>query len=283
MNGRLYDRYNEILSAYDFYNDYMSGKTDRKKYAEELLARRNEISGKGIAGWNFDRMLLHSNGERDVSAMLAEFCARGGYDADKLEEVFTFDAYKKYAGTITPEYLNGEYVTAIFPEDEMLMYAASKMAKASTMFIAGGYFGYWVIWAMEEIKKNGGMCTLADINPDVTAVSKQNMEKFGFSQNAFCAADDAEKLLLSSDEPIDLLALDATGNGADPRPQYRGKRIYAVMLRAALKRLYSGSFIIVHNLERKDDMKELTDILDDISVAYTEMPTYNGLGLYRVR
>ncbi len=283
MNGRIYDDYNSILSSYDFYQNYMDGKITKDDYASQMLKNQEEIHEKGIKGWNYDRMLLHSNGENDIKALLESFCRDGGYDINELNKIFSFEKYRSYAKKIKPYYINDTYITAIYPEDEMLMYAASKMAAPSRMFAAGSYFGYWVIWAMEALKEKNGICTLSDVNPAVSEISEKNMAKFGFSENSVCSSNDAEKLLLSSDEKIDLLALDATGAHDDPRPEYRGKRIYSVMLKAALHRLRSGSFIIVHNLERCGDMTELTDILDSISCAKAEMQTYNGLGLYRVK
>jgi len=280
MNGRSWDIYEKILSKYDFFNDFRAGNLSKDDYKAKMEENKSDILAAGIGDYDFFRMSRSVSGNREVIAMLEDFKAQCGFaDINYGEKEF-----RNYYDIIHPNYEDGGFGTAIFPEDELFMYAAAKLTSPKTMFMAGSYFGYWAIWAMEAIKANGGIATLSDINPDVMRVAEANMAKFGFSDNVVCTTDDAEKLLLSSDEPIDLLALDATGAWNDPRPTHRGKILYSTLLAAARHRLHMGSIIVIHNLERDlEGLAPLIAQLDEISSAKSELICFNGLGLYRVK
>ena len=280
MNGRCWDRYEKILSKYDFFNAFRTGNLSKDDYKAKMEENKSEIISMGIGSYDFFRMSRSVSGNDKVNSMLEDFVSQGGFsDLNYGEHEFEI-----YSAKIRPEYEDGGFVTAIFPEDELFMYAAAKLTAPKTMFMAGSYFGYWAIWAMEAVKTNGGVCTLSDINPEVTRVAEINMKKFGFADNVKLTTDDAEQLLLSSDEKIDLLALDATGAWNDPRPTHRGKILYATLLAAARHRLHTGSIIVIHNLER--DLQELAPLitqLDEISSAKSELICFNGLGIYKVK
>ena len=280
MNGRSWDIYEKILNKYDFFNDFRAGKLSKDEYKAKMEENKEDIIAAGIGNYDFFRMSRSVANNGEVIAMLEDFVSQGGFaDINYGEEEF-----RNFYDIIHPNYDDGGFVTAIFPEDELFMYAAAKLTSPKTMFVAGSYFAYWAIWAMEAIKSNGGTCTLSDINPDVMRVAESNMKKFGFADNVVFTTDDAEKLLLSGDEPIDLLALDATGAWNDPRPTHRGKILYSTLLAAARHRLHSGSIIVIHNLERElQELSPLIEQLDEISSAKTELICFNGLGLYRVK
>jgi Predicted O-methyltransferase len=280
MNGRCWDKYEKILSNYDFFNNFRAGNLSKAEYKAKMEENKAEIISKGIGDYDFFRMSRSVSNNDEVISMLEDFVSQGGFsDLNYGEREF-----ENYSEKIRPEYEDGGFVTAIFPEDELFMYAAAKLTAPKTMFVAGSYFGYWVIWAMEAIKANDGVCTLSDINPNVMKVAELNMKKFGFADNVKLTTDDAEQLLLSSDEEIDLLALDATGAWNDPRPTHRGKILYATLLAAARHRLHSGSIIVIHNLERDlQDLAPLINQLDEISSAKSELICFNGLGIYKVK
>ena len=280
MNGRCLDKYEKILSNYDFFNDFRAGKLSKEDYKAKMEENKDEIISKGIGNYDFFRMSRSVAGNGEVISMLEDFVNQGGFADLNYGEC----EFENYSAKIRPEYDDGGFVTAIFPEDELFMYAAAKLTAPKTMFMAGSYFGYWAIWAMEAVQANGGICTLSDINPEVTRVSEINMKKFGFADNVKLTTDDAEQLLLSGDEEIDLLALDATGAWNDPRPTHRGKILYSTLLAAARHRLHTGSIIVIHNLERElQELSPLIEQLDEISSAKSELICFNGLGIYRVK
>jgi hypothetical protein len=81
-----------------------------------------------------------------------------------------------------------------------------------------------------------------------------------------------------------MLILDATGDHGDPRPEYRGKRIYGAFLRDAKHLLSEGSAIVIHNMEPENpEMGTLVDELRNIGAFGTSYDTYNGLGVYIVK
>jgi len=233
----------------------------------------------GLDGYNVIRLLRCVSGNREVNAMLEAFRRDGGIESTDYGRA----GFDDFCVRVKPVYDNGGWITEILPEDELCMYALAALTNPKRMFIAGAYFGYWALWAMPAIQANGGSCVLSDVNPAVIEIARRNMDALAFGPNSLCLTEDAEKLLLADDEPIDLLALDAYGSGDDPRPTHRGKRLYDPLLSAARHRLRSGSYIIVHNLER--DSAELQPFLgqiDSIAAAKAELVSYNGLGIYRV-
>jgi hypothetical protein len=78
-----------------------------------------------------------------------------------------------------------------------------------------------------------------------------------------------------------MLILDATGRHDDPRPEYRGKRIYGAFLKSAEHLLKKGSVIVIHNMEPENpEMQMLVGKLREICARGTNYETYNGLGVY---
>ena len=279
MEGRYWDFCESVLSKYSFFNEFRAGKLPKPEYQKEMEKYRSDIIASGIDEYNFCRMLVSTSGNREVIDMLQSFKDQGGFDDVDYGEA-NFEAF---SAKIKPNYDCGGYVTFIFPEDELLMYATATLVKPKTTFVAGSFFGYWVIWAMEAIKNCNGICTISDINPDVMRIAESNMKKFGYDEYIIPIVDDAEKLLLSSDEKIDLLVLDATGNYNDERESHRGKILYSTLLTAARPRLRKGSIILIHNLERDlPDLAPLMKQLDEISAAKAELVCLNGLGIYKV-
>jgi len=279
MNGRQWDEYETMFGGYEFFRLYRDGKLSKPDFVHHMHARHDEIVAMGVAEYNFNRLLRCVSGNREVDAMLEDFRRDGGLDTTDYGR----DGFAEFSARVKPVYHNGSWITEILPEDELCMYALASLTNPKHMFIAGAYFGYWALWAMPAIQANGGMCVLSDVNPAVIEIARRNMDALGYGPNALCLAEDAEKLLLEGDGPIDLLALDANGSGDDPRPTHRGKRLYDPLLSAARHRLHEGSYIIVHNLERDSaEMQPFLSQIDSIATAKAELISYNGLGIYKV-
>ena len=279
MQGRYWEFCEGVFSKYSFFNEFRAGRLSKTEYQKEMEKHRTEIIASGIDEYNFGRMSVSVSGNREVIDMLRDFQLQGGFESIDYGEA----GFEAFSAKIKPNYDCGGFLTFIFPEDELLMYATAALVKPKTMFVAGSFFGYWVIWAMEAIKKCNGICTMSDINPDVMRIAEMNMKKFGYDNYINAVTGDAEKQLLSSDETIDLLVLDATGNHNDERESHRGKTLYSTLLSAARPRLRKGSIILIHNLERNlPSLAPLINQLDEISVAKSELECLNGLGLYKV-
>ncbi|MCL2664076.1 MAG: class I SAM-dependent methyltransferase [Defluviitaleaceae bacterium] len=285
MHGRSWDRYESFLSRFSFFTAFREGKTGRDEFAAEMTSNKEKIIGAEVNEYNFYRLLRGVSGNREAEGMIEAFAADGGFAEEKSRINFCgmYGGCEAFAAKIKPVYESGGFITEIFPEDELCMYAASQIINPASVFVAGSYFGYWAVWAMPAVLRNGGQCILSDVNPDVTAVAKKNMESLGFGSCARCIAADAEEMLLSCGEPIDLLALDAAGSHADPRTTHRGKALYGPLLAAARHRLRKGSHVIVHNAERgSGDMSSFFELIDEIASVKTELVSYNCLGLYKI-
>lgn len=272
---REYDILEPQLMKYDTYAKYRNGQLSKKDYQKWFHDVTPQLEAKGLNMWQLNHLPYHVARDADnAKAMIHEFS-------------FPYDVYSR------PEYLDfhnqvcscfdyGEYQTSIYPDEEELAYALTHAIKPKSSFFAGSYFGYWAIYMMPAIAKAKGYITLCDIDPDVSALCAANMARMGYAHSAVCAAEDAEGLLLSSSEPLDFLVLDASAPYSHPDPEYRGKRIYGVLARAALPRLRKGGFILIHNHELNEpNLQPMFDLLNNECSKGLHLDSYNGLGIYR--
>lgn len=206
--------------------------------------------------------------------MLREF----GFPAD----VYSRSDYLDFHNKVCANYDFGGYQTSIYPDEEELAYALTHAIKPKSSFYAGSYFGYWAVYMMPAISEVRGSITLCDINPKVSALCAANMERLGYAHSTVCAAEDAEKLLLSSSAPLGFVVLDATASYDNPDPERRGKGIYGVLAKAALPRLSKGGFILIHNHEPDEPgLQPMFDLLNKECSKGLHLDSYNGLGVYR--
>ncbi|MCL2512561.1 MAG: class I SAM-dependent methyltransferase [Oscillospiraceae bacterium] len=278
QNGQFALYADKVLSDKDYYKEYKSGGIDSAQFCASMLADKSLSDAAGFNERNIERIAVTPPDDKLPSeTILGHLVSNKAVPV--LENMYGgFDEYREY---IRGNYDHGEFVTYIFPEDERLLYAATEIRKPERVFAAGSYYGYFAVWAMKTVAANGGMCVLSDINGEVCRLAEKNFNRLGFGGNVKICCEDAEKLLLNRREPIDMLILDATGKGDDPRPEYRGKRIYGALLKDAAHLLTKGSMIIIHNMEpRNPDMKTLVDELKAINAIGASYQTYNGLGVY---
>jgi len=278
VNGRFASYVEGALASKAYYTKYLSGAIDSAGFRKAMLADKSLAKTAGFSKDNIARIALTPPNEMLPAETIAAYLVDNKIIPVCEDRYEGFDEYRKQ---IRGSFNHGEFFTCIYPEDERLLYAMASIMRPKQVFVAGSYYGYFAIWAMKAVAEQGGQCVLSDIDEEVCALAKENFETLGFGNHMKICCEDAEKLLLSRTEPIDMLVLDATGRHDDPRREYRGKRIYGALLKDAKHLLHKGSAIVIHNMEPEArDMKVLVDELWAMNALGTSCDTYNGLGAY---
>lgn len=281
MKGQFALYAEKVLSSKEYYKEYQDRKINTAQFCEAMLADTSLENIEGFYKGNIRRIALTPPDEMLPTETIIGYLVKNNIISSCANMYDGFDEYRKY---IRENYNHGEFLTFIYPEDERLLYAASQIMQPKTAIVAGSYYGYFAVWAMKTIHANGGMAVLSDINGEVCKLAQENFDKLGYANNVKIYAEDAEKVLSRHTEPVDMLVLDATGRHDDPRPEYRGKRIYGALLKAARHLLKKGSVIVIHNMEPEHpEMKELVDELQAINALGTNYDTFNGLGVYIIK
>jgi len=283
VTGRFADYTEKILEPKEYYREYIRRNIDIKQFHEALLA---DESLKSVAGFNSEFNIKRIAAiPPDEELPLRKII--GYLEDNKIIESVDYidicDGFDDYRQTVADKYNHGELVTFVYPEDELLLYAAAKIAKPERLFMAGCYYGYLAIWAMQAVRESGGVAVLSDIDGEVCGLARENFKNLGFENNSEIYCEDAAAILARRTEPIDMLILDATGRGDDERPEFRGKRIYGALFKAAKHLLRKGSVIYIHNMNPEEaDMRELVDELAALNARGENYDTFNGLGVYVV-
>ena len=268
----------EVLSPKDYYQQYKNGDITPEQLREKMLADHTLDAYFGHDKRNYDRIPKIPLDEKAPANSIFKYLIDNKIipTCDSM-----YDGFDEYRQHIRKNYDHKDFFTCIFPEDERLIYAAAQVKQPKEAFVAGSYYGYIAVWAMKTVAENGGMCVLSDINKEVCNLAEKNFEKLGYSSNSAICCEGAENLLANRTTPIDMLILDPTGHWDDPRPEYRGKNVYAVCLKAAKHLLQKGSMIVVHNMSYKDpELASLVKELQAIGARGTAYETYNGVGVY---
>ena len=282
-NGQFALYAEKKLASKEYYKDYLDRKIDSVQFYEAMIADASLANVDGFSQYNIKRISLTPPDDKMPTETITKYLLDNNIiSKSSVENMYDgFDEYREY---IRKNYNHGEFFTCIYPEDERLLYAIANIAQPKTAFLAGSYYGYFAIWAMKIIKEKGGTFVLADVDKEVCELSRENFEKLGYGDSVEVYCEDAEKILSERTETIDMLLLDATGRWDDPRPEYRGKRIYGSFLKAAKHLLKKGSVIVIHNMEPENpEMQMLVDELKSINAIGENYDTYNGLGVYYVQ
>lgn len=136
--------------------------------------------------------------------------------------------------------------TAITPRMQRLLYAINAILQPQVMIAAGVFCGYTFICNAGAAVGPGACYTAEDlvgveIQPDEALRAERNVRRIDPTGVARVVAADAVEVVARYDRPIDLLYLDADGDGA------RGKGIYLDILEAASDKLHPGSVVLAHN------------------------------------
>jgi len=279
-NGQFALYVEKMLSAKDYYKDYMNKKTDSAKFREAMYADTALREVAGFGDYNIDHISMTPPDDKLPAEKIIGYLTDNNMIPSCENMYDGFDEYRKY---IRENYDHGEFFTCIYPEDERLLYAVAKITQPKSMFVAGSYYGFFAVWAMKTIAENGGLAVLSDVDNEVCELARSNFTRLGYGEYTKVCCEDASSLLSSRSEPIDMLVLDATGRHDDPRPEYRGKRIYGAFLKDAKRLLHQNSVIVIHNMDEKPDMQPLIEELRLIGAIGANYDTYNGLGVYIIR
>lgn len=136
--------------------------------------------------------------------------------------------------------------SAITPRMQRLLYAINAIVQPRVMIAAGVFCGYTFICNAGAAVGPGAFYTAEDlvgveIQPDEALRAERNVRRIDPTGVARIVAADAVEVVARYDRPIDLLYLDADGDGA------RGKGIYLDILEAAWDKLHPGSVVLAHN------------------------------------
>ena len=276
-NGQFAFYVERMLAPKDYYIKYMDGQINSAQFREAMYADTSLSGVPGFNDYNIDHISMTPPDEKLPAETIIKYLTDNNIIPACENMYGGFDSYRQH---IRENYDHGEFFTCIYPEDERLLYAAAKITQPKNMFVAGSYYGYFAIWAMKTIAENGGTAVLSDVDAEVCELAKANFERLGYGKNTEVCCEDASSLLSRRTEPIDMLVLDATGRHDDPRPEYRGKRIYGAFLKDAKRLLAKGSVIVIHNMDEKPDMQPLIAELKSINALGANYDTYNGLGVY---
>ena len=268
----------KVLSAKDYYRQFKNGAINAAQFREKMLEDDSLNDYFGFDKRNYDRIPNIPLDEKMPADAIFKYLVDNKIIPQCNNMYDGFDEFRQH---IRKNYDHGDFYTNIFPEDERLIYAAAQVKQPKEVFVAGAYYGYIAVWVMKTVAKNGGMCVLSDIDDEVCKLAKENFARLGYTNNSAIHCEGGEILLANRRKPIDMLILDPTGDRSDPRPEYRGKNVYALCLRAAKHLLQKGSMIVVHNMSYEDpELESLVVELQTINALGTAYKTYNGLGLY---
>jgi len=136
--------------------------------------------------------------------------------------------------------------TAITPRMQRLLYAINAIVQPKVMIAAGVFCGNTFISNAGAAVGAGACYTAEDlvgveIKPEEAERAERNVRRLDPSGVARIVAADAVDVVARYHGPIDLLYLDADGDGR------RGKGIYLDIVEAALDKLHPGSVLLAHN------------------------------------
>lgn len=245
VGSTAYSKINNVLRNYDWYRNYLEGKTDARNYLRTLLQYETELSA---AGLNEDQINLSSrfslNNEKTVEHILADLLERKIIPSlEYPKERFDFLFQK-----VVDEFVHEAYTTYIFPEEARLLYALTWIVKPKSMLFLGSYYGYWAIWSASILKETGGVAYLIDIDSNVLALAEKNMKKFNCSSVVKLVNEDAIQFMMREKISHDFLVVDPEGPKQGADPDLLDKAIYYPMVKAAHPYLATNGIILCHNL-----------------------------------
>lgn len=136
--------------------------------------------------------------------------------------------------------------TAITPRMQRLFYAINAIAQPQVLIAAGVFCGNTFISNAGAAVGPGAVYTAKDlvgveIKPEEAERAERNVRRLDPTGVARVVAADAVDFVAEYPHPIDLLYLDADGDGR------RGKGIYLDILERAWDKMKPGSIVLAHN------------------------------------
>jgi predicted O-methyltransferase YrrM len=237
VTGTAFDIIDTALRVFPEYRRFRAGELDRVAYSAWV-----EASGARL-GLDEDKRNLSTrfplDGRRLVRSAMADLEALG-----VLSDESTVD-FDEFAADVGQRFDHGGRTTFIFPEEARLLFALAHRLRPRNAVFLGSFYGYWAIWAMPGIIAAGGRATLVDLDPEVLALARRNLDAFGFAADYVCA-DAVDNAASLSD--VDLCVLDAEGPEHGPDPTRAGKAIYHPITEAVTPAMAAGGVLVAHNV-----------------------------------
>lgn len=270
MGGTVYRNINSVLSKYPEYMEFRNGNLGMRDYLKFLNDNDSVLKA---AGLNDDQMHLSSRFSFDevakIDSILLDLKAQGVIDTIEYPKL-EFESFRE---KVYSEYIHDAQTTYIFPEEERLIYAMSQILKPKSTILLGSYYGYWGIWAMPAIKQVQGKVYLIDVNEKVNNLARENLLKFGFSQEAEVITADAIEFPNSDSQFYDFVLLDAETPEDYHIEDHRGKAIYFALAKAISKHLRTNSVMVAHNIL-------LSNVTEDIYFSEKISKNFKELGKF---
>jgi len=279
MGGTMYDNVIAVAGQLPFVRDYFQGRIDKGTFRDEVLKNGDLLLSLGLDEPLVRIFSRFTNNEKDAS----ERMLNAMYSAGEIESCeFDEQGYMSWKSLILQKFAHlPDRYTSIFPEETRVAYALSTALHPRNIFVAGSYYGYLSVWLIPGIAPNCQMIC-SDIDPDVCRLAERNIKALNVDDRVNIICEDAEILLKSKADPIDLFVLDAIGKRSNADPQYRGKSIYFPLIKAALPRLHNRSFIMAHNAEK--DSHDLSTFFKIVNKAnfFMLLNTTENMGIFRL-
>jgi predicted O-methyltransferase YrrM len=294
VEGTLSEFILDRLRRFDFYRDFANGAISREHFYRDLLRHEDKLRALGLP---VDLVRYASRMYPDdrecVRCILEDLHSRGLIPTPRYD----LEAFDAYRCTIRARFAHGCYGTAIFPEEERLIFALAQIHRPRRLIALGSYYGYWAIWALPAIRDSGGQAILIDLDPQVCALAWRNLRRMGFADCAVVDVADAIEYLRCSPDSYAIALLDAEGAADHPDPSRRGKNIYYPIARELAGRMETAGLLICHNIILKplvedpvvdrdiayhrDAYRAFLPFVREWSGSHAEYETTQGIGIYK--
>ena len=241
----MHKKMHRILSQYDWYNQFITGKIDRKNYLQCLLENKSGLLKEGL---NEDQIHLSTrfplSNEQIVDFILDDLQQR-----DMISSVdYPKQAFAALQAQVAAEFVHDIYSTCIFPEEARLLYALTHIRKPKVMMFLGSYYGYWAVWSAAILKETGGTIYLVDTDTRALALTEINMKKFNFDSAVRYINEDAIQYMAREKISHDFLVINSEGPKQGPDPDLLQKAIYYPMIKTAHPYLAKSGLVLCHNI-----------------------------------
>ena len=126
----------------------------------------------------------------------------------------------------------------VSPDDGRLLRVLTESIGAKHVVEIGTSNGYSALWFCLALRATGGKLITHEIDPKRAAMARENFKRAGADQLVTIVEGDAHKTVTKSEEPIDILFLDADKPG------------YVDYLNKLLPLVRPGGLVIAHNMRR---------------------------------
>lgn len=294
VEGTLSEFILDRLARFSFYNDFARGAISRDQFYHELLRHEEKLKALGLP----DDLIRYASrtypDDCECVRIILEDLHRRGLISSSWYDLGAFDAFRR---KIRSRFSHGCYGTAIFPEEERLVFALAQIQRPRRLIALGSYYGYWTIWALPAIREYGGRAFLIDLDREVCALASRNIRRIGFADCATVEVADAIDYLRRCSDCYDVALLDAEGTADNPDPSRRGKSIYYPITSNLVKHMEPGALLVCHNIllyglvddplinrdvaYHKDAYRAFLPLVRECFGPLGEYDTTQGVGIYK--